>query len=91
MFPALGNWWPRCAPRIAGTGDCLFFTARVRWPPAHTTTDTIRAAGGRGLMVMTAGAREALRFLPPLTISEAEVEEALAAFGGALEDVFGGK
>jgi len=47
------------------------------------------AAGRRGLMVMTAGAREALRFLPPLIISEAEVEEALHAFGGALEDVFG--
>ena len=47
------------------------------------------AAGRRGLMVMTAGAREALRFLPPLIISEAEVEEALHTFGGALEDVFG--
>ena len=59
--------------------------------PPGTATAVARAAGGRGLMVMTAGAREALRFLPPLTISEAEVEEALAAFGGALEDVFGGK
>jgi 4-aminobutyrate aminotransferase len=55
-----------------------------------TATAVAAAAGKRGLMVMTAGAREALRFLPPLIISEAEVEEALAAFEGALGDVFGG-
>jgi 4-aminobutyrate aminotransferase-like enzyme len=36
-----------------------------------------------------AGAREAVRFLPPLTVSEAEIGEALSIFGDTLEDVFG--
>lgn len=54
-----------------------------------TAGRVVDAARGRGLMLMTAGGREALRFLPPLIISAAEVEEALAAFEGALGDVFG--
>jgi acetylornithine/succinyldiaminopimelate/putrescine aminotransferase len=40
---------------------------------------------------MTAGAREAVRFLPPLVITQADVEEALAGFEGAMGDVFGGR
>ena len=36
-----------------------------------------------------AGAREAVRFLPPLNVSEGEIEEALDIFAHSLEDVFG--
>lgn len=38
---------------------------------------------------MIAGARESVRFLPPLTVSEGEIAEALSLFGDCLEDVFG--
>lgn len=37
-----------------------------------------------------AGARETIRFLPPLNVSEGEVEEGLAIFEQCLEQVFGG-
>jgi acetylornithine/succinyldiaminopimelate/putrescine aminotransferase len=30
-----------------------------------------------------------VRFLPPLTVSEGEIEEALSIFGDCLADVFG--
>ena len=36
-----------------------------------------------------AGARESVRFLPPLTVSEGEIAEALSIFGDCLEEVFG--
>lgn len=36
-----------------------------------------------------AGARETVRFLPPLNVSELEVKEALRTFEEALEEVFG--
>jgi len=36
-----------------------------------------------------AGARECVRFLPPLTVSEGEIAEALSIFGDCLEEVFG--
>lgn len=35
------------------------------------------------------GARETIRFLPPLTVSAAEVEEGLATFEQCLEEVLG--
>jgi acetylornithine/succinyldiaminopimelate/putrescine aminotransferase len=37
-----------------------------------------------------AGARETVRFLPPLNVSESEMEEGLGLFEQSLEDVFGG-
>lgn len=40
--------------------------------------------------VPATGARETVRFLPPLNISADEVEEGLGLFEGALADVFGG-
>lgn len=36
-----------------------------------------------------AGARETIRFLPPLNVSKSEVDQALAILEGAFEDVFG--
>lgn len=41
----------------------------------------------RGLMVLTTSVFEVLRFIPPLTVSEGECEEALALFGEALREV----
>ena len=36
-----------------------------------------------------AGARETVRFLPPLSVSEAEIDSALRILSEALEEVFG--
>ena len=55
---------------------------------AGVASAVARAALARGLMLMTAGARETIRFLPPLVVSGAQVEEGLAKFEGALGDVF---
>ena len=43
------------------------------------------AAMARGLLLLTTGWRETIRFIPPLVVTEAEVDTALEAFGGALE------
>lgn len=45
----------------------------------------VAAAARQGLLILTAGARETVRFLPPLVVSEHEVDEALAAFESALQ------
>ena len=36
-----------------------------------------------------AGAKETVRFLPPLNVSEDEIASALSVFEASLEDVFG--
>lgn len=71
-----------CAAEFGGRGGGVDAEAGV-------ASRVATAALGRGLMVMTAGARETLRFLPPLVVSAAQVEEGLAKFEGALGDVFG--
>ena len=48
-----------------------------------------RAALKHGVMLMPAGAREAMRFLPALNITEGEVHQALEGFDCACKDVFG--
>lgn len=48
-----------------------------------------KAAFKRGVMLMPAGARECMRFLPALNINEGEVHQALEAFEAACGDVFG--
>jgi len=45
-----------------------------------------RAAAERGVLLMTAGARDIIRFLPPLNVTAAEVDAAVAAFGEAVRD-----
>ena len=45
------------------------------------------AAMERGLLLLTTGWRETIRFIPPIIVSEAEVTIALATFGEALADV----
>ena len=70
-----------CAAECGGTGGGMDAEAGV-------ASAVARAALARGLMLMTAGARETIRFLPPLVVSGAQVEEGLAKFEGALGDVF---
>eukprot|EP00898_Chlorokybus_atmophyticus_P007338 jgi/Chlat1/7605/Chrsp64S00557 len=57
-------------------------------PKSGVATAVSRACYSRGMLIMTAGARETLRFLPALNITAEQVDEALSIFEGALEDVF---
>ncbi|MEW5305852.1 MAG: hypothetical protein WDW36_008367 [Sanguina aurantia] len=47
----------------------------------------VKACHARKMLLLSAGARETVRFLPPLTITESEVDQALETFAGALKDV----
>ena len=42
-----------------------------------------------GLLILTAGARETVRFLPPLVVSAEEVEQALEAVKNTFKTVYG--
>lgn len=46
-----------------------------------------QAAFGEELLLITAGSRAVIRFLPPLNISSAEIEEAIAKLERAIEKV----
>lgn len=48
-----------------------------------------RAASKHGMLLLTAGARETIRMLPPLNVSPAEIDEALQKLELSLRDVFG--
>jgi len=41
----------------------------------------------KGMLLLTTSVYDTLRFIPPLTVSEAEVDEALAIFEEALAEV----
>lgn len=57
--------------------------------PKGAAAAVARAAAKRGVLLMPAGAREAMRFLPPLNVSAAEVNECLEVTDAALGEVFG--
>lgn len=57
--------------------------------PAGAAGAVARAAAKRGVLLMPAGAREAMRFLPPLNVSAEEVDACLEATDKALGEVFG--
>ncbi|GIL51766.1 hypothetical protein Vafri_7690 [Volvox africanus] len=60
-----------------------------RYTPAHkgVASAITKACAARGMLLLTAGARECVRFLPPLTISEDEMQQALSVFGEACREV----
>ncbi len=64
------------------TGEGLILGAWTELPPGKIV-DAMRA---RGVLVCPAGDK-AVRFLPPYIVTEAEVDELVSAYAGALEDV----
>jgi 4-aminobutyrate aminotransferase len=60
-----------------------------RCSPSGAAGAVARAAAKRGVLLMPAGAREAMRFLPPLNVSAEEVDACLEATDAALAEVFG--
>ncbi|GAB4817550.1 hypothetical protein N2152v2_004596 [Parachlorella kessleri] len=57
-------------------------------PEAGVAAAVTKACGKRGMLLLTSGARETVRFLPPLNIKQREVQEALGIFQDALAEVF---
>ncbi|KAG2491273.1 hypothetical protein HYH03_010280 [Edaphochlamys debaryana] len=61
-------------------------------PAARGVASAItRACAARGMLLLTSGARECVRFLPPLTLSAAEADQALDVFGQAVREVMLGQ
>lgn len=57
--------------------------------PKGTASKVCDAAARRGLLLLTAGPTETIRFLPPLVVTADEVDEAMDILGKALADVGG--
>ncbi|KAK9833580.1 hypothetical protein WJX81_008310 [Elliptochloris bilobata] len=57
--------------------------------PYGLAAKVTKACGKRNMILLSAGARETVRFLPPLTVNEAEIDTALGILSEALEEVFG--
>ena len=55
--------------------------------PAGCAARLQRACRERGLLLLTASVFETLRFIPPLTVSAIEIDQALAVVGEALREV----
>ncbi|KAG2431458.1 hypothetical protein HXX76_009473 [Chlamydomonas incerta] len=60
---------------------------RFMMPKKGIASAITKACAARDMLLLTAGARESVRFLPPLTISAAEVDKALGLFGEAVREV----
>ena len=57
-------------------------------PDTDTSKMVVKAAFERGLMLLTCGTYDnVIRWIPPLVVSEAEIDEALKIFAGALDAV----
>ena len=75
----------RGLPIVDVRGRGLMVAAEMQAPPG-TASRAVKLAGEKGVLLITAGARETVRFLPPLVVTAAQVEEALRVFEGALSE-----
>jgi 4-aminobutyrate aminotransferase len=82
-FPSIGD--------VRGLGLMVateFTTAQRGEPDTDTSKAVVKAAFERGLMLLTAGTYDnVIRWIPPLVVSEAEIDEALKIFAAALDAV----
>ncbi len=74
--------YPGVVTEVRGRG--LILGVQLSRDPAPVIT----AARERGLLVITAG-KDTLRLVPPLVVSEAEIEEGLEILDRAMHEVFG--
>jgi acetylornithine aminotransferase len=81
-FTVLRKRWPERISEIRGKG--LILGLQLNCDP----TPIINAARERGLLVITCGTNT-LRFVPPLVITEAEINEGMRILGAAMESVWG--
>ncbi|KAI9824585.1 MAG: acetylornithine aminotransferase [Thelocarpon impressellum] len=73
---------PDLIKEVRGTG--LLLGVQLSRDP----TELIAAARERGLLLITCGTNT-LRFVPPLVVSEAEIDEGMGILGEAMDAVFG--
>jgi 4-aminobutyrate aminotransferase len=85
---ALSHTFPGVIADVRGRG-CMVGLEFAYPAGSGFASAVTSAAMDRGLLLLTTGWRETIRFIPPLTVSEAEVETALQAFGDALAHVLG--
>ena len=81
-FAELQARYPDVITEVRGHG--LLLGVQLNQDP----TPLITAARERGLLIITCGTN-ALRFVPPLTISEEEITQGMAILGDAMHAVFG--
>ncbi|KAF2708238.1 acetylornithine aminotransferase mitochondrial precursor [Pleomassaria siparia CBS 279.74] len=80
-FDALRERFPDQITEVRGKG--LILGLQLNSDP----TPIITAARERGLLIITCGTNT-LRFVPPLVITEAEIEEGMTILGAAMESVW---
>lgn len=73
-------------PIIEVRGKGLMVAAELEGRPGFASAIT-KAAAKRGLLLVTCGARETIRFLPSLTVTRDEVDEAIQIFEASVGDV----
>jgi len=78
---AIAAHYPRFFTDVRGWG--LINGLEINAQEDLTSIDIVKAALGRGLLLAPAGPK-VLRFVPPLIVTEAEIEEALTILGQAL-------
>ena len=55
--------------------------------PPGTAKAVVKACADRGLLLLNCSVFETLRFIPPLTVSEAEIDLATTFFDEAIREV----
>ena len=73
----------RGGPIIEVRGRGLMVAAELKGSPG-IAAKTVKIAGEHGVLMLTCGARETVRFLPPLVVNEEQVNRALEVFETAL-------
>ncbi|KAF2190722.1 acetylornithine aminotransferas-like protein [Zopfia rhizophila CBS 207.26] len=81
-FSRLQSAFPDQIAEVRGKG--LILGLQLNADP----TPVVTAARERGLLVITCG-KDTLRFVPPLVVSEAEIEEGMGILAAAMESVWG--
>lgn len=71
------------SPIIEVRGRGLMVAAELKGSPGIAAR-AVKIAGQHGVLLLTCGARETVRFLPPLVVNEAQVDRALEVFELAL-------
>jgi len=71
---------------VRGHG-CMLGLELAASQPAGTAKRVAQACAARGLLLLNCSVYETLRFIPPLTVAPAEVDEACDVFDAALAEV----
>lgn len=74
----------RGGPIMEVRGRGLMVAAELKGAPG-IAAKAVKIAGEHGVLMLTCGARETVRFLPPLVVNETQVDKALEVFEAALK------